>query len=57
MKKINTHPADFTMYTILFFVHSAEARNSNKIITTGDDTPKAKTTVVNSKQRQHKNSE
>lgn len=37
-----------TMYTILFFVHSAEARNSNKFIPAGDDTPKAKTTVVNS---------
>ena len=37
-----------TMYAILFFVHSAEARNSNKIITTGDDTPRSKTTVVNS---------
>jgi hypothetical protein len=35
-----------TMYTILFFVHSAEARNSNKIVATGDDTPRSKTTVV-----------
>ncbi len=37
-----------TMYAILFFVHSANALNSNKIITTGDDTPRAKTTVVRS---------
>ncbi len=37
-----------TMYAILFFVHSANALNSNKIIATGDDTPRSKTTVVKS---------
>jgi hypothetical protein len=35
-----------TMYAILFFVQSAEARNSNKIVTSGGDTPRSKTTVV-----------
>jgi hypothetical protein len=37
-----------TMYAILFFTHSANALNSNKIIATGDDTPRSKTTVVKS---------
>lgn len=36
-----------TMYSVLFFVHSAEARSSNKIIATGDHTTKVKTTAVN----------
>ncbi len=35
-----------TMYAILFFVHSADAFNSNKIIATGHDTPNVKTTVA-----------
>ncbi len=37
-----------TMYAILFFVHSADALDLNKIVATGHDTPKAKTTFVRS---------
>lgn len=37
-----------TLYAILFFTHSANALNSNKIIATGDDTPRSKATVVKS---------
>ena len=36
-----------TMYAILFFVHSANAHDTNKIIPTGGDTLKSKSTVDN----------